>query len=139
MCYSDSAGQLKKDKEPSLLEVIPKLVDNENQLNSVPSQGGNSWLGELLLTNNGRPSNSICRNVAVIAREGGRALDERKCFEGILWILWTGAPWSELPERYGSKSAVHRRLKEWAETDVLLNLWRAFLDLLSGRQKVRSR
>jgi len=25
---------------------------------------------------------------------GGRPpADDRKCFEGILWILWTGAPW----------------------------------------------
>jgi transposase len=32
---------------------------------------------------------------------GGRPpADDRKCFEGILWILWTGSPWSELPERY---------------------------------------
>lgn len=23
--------------------------------------------------------------------------DARHCFEGIRWILWTGAPWSELP------------------------------------------
>ncbi|MDP7665080.1 MAG: transposase, partial [Nitrospinota bacterium] len=30
--------------------------------------------------------------------KGGRPwADNRKCFEGILWILWTGAPWSELP------------------------------------------
>lgn len=71
-------------------------------------------------------------------RKGGRPpVDDRKCFEGILWILWTGAPWSELPEKYGSKSTVHRRLKTWAETDVLLNLWRAFLNQLSDQQKVR--
>ena len=52
-------------------------------------------------------------------RRGGRPrLSDRQCFEGILWVLWTGAPWSELPERYGSKSAAHsrlRRLSEWAE------------------------
>ena len=34
---------------------------------------------------------------------GGRpTADDRKCFEGILWILWTGSPWSELPRKYGS-------------------------------------
>jgi transposase len=70
--------------------------------------------------------------------KGGRLpLDDRQCFEGILWILWTGAPWSELPDRYGSKSAVHRRLKGWAEGEVLINLWRAFLDQLSDHQNVR--
>jgi transposase len=37
-------------------------------------------------------------------KKGGRPpSDDRKCFEGILWILWTGAPWSELPERYGKR------------------------------------
>jgi len=25
--------------------------------------------------------------------------DDRRCFEGMLWILWTGAPWSELLRR----------------------------------------
>jgi transposase len=38
---------------------------------------------------------------------GGRPpLSDRQCFEGILWILWIGAPWSELPARYSSKSGV---------------------------------
>ncbi len=45
--------------------------------------------------------------------------DDRKCFEGMLWILWAGALWSELPARYGSKRTVHRRLKAWAEAGVL--------------------
>src|SRR5215213_8081311 len=68
------------------------------------------------------------------SRCGGRPpLSDRQCFEGILWILWTGAPWSELPPRYGSKSAVHRRLSGWAESGVLLNLWRAFLDQLTTK------
>ena len=72
------------------------------------------------------------------SRKGGRpSADNRKCFEGILWILWTGAPWSELPERYGSKSTVHRRLCQWAKHGVLLNLWRAFLNQLNDRQKIR--
>jgi transposase len=70
--------------------------------------------------------------------KGGRPpADDRKCFEGILWMLWTGAPWSAWPERYGSKSTVHRRLTEWAASDVLLNMWRVFLDQLDDRQKVR--
>jgi hypothetical protein len=32
------------------------------------------------------------------APRGGRPrVDDRRCVEGILWILWTGAHWSELP------------------------------------------
>ena len=69
---------------------------------------------------------------------GGRPpADDRKCFEAILSILWTGAPWGELPARYGSKSSVDRRLKESAESGVLLDMWRAFLDQLEDRHKVR--
>ena len=29
-------------------------------------------------------------------RSGLSRVDDWKCFEGILWILWTGVPWSEL-------------------------------------------
>ncbi len=69
---------------------------------------------------------------------GGRPpASNRKCFEGILWILWTGAPWSELPTRYGSSSAVWRRLKKWSADGTLLDLWRAFLSELNDRDKIR--
>jgi transposase len=31
---------------------------------------------------------------------GGRPrLEDRRCFEGILWILWTGAQWKALPRK----------------------------------------
>jgi transposase len=70
-------------------------------------------------------------------KKGGRPqADDCQCCEGILWILWMGAPWSELPARYGLKSVVHRRLTGWAESGVLLDMWRAFLDQLEDRKKV---
>ncbi len=72
------------------------------------------------------------------SRRGGRPrIDDRRCLEGILWILWTGAQWSELPRRYGSPSTCWRRLKQWEETGVLLQLWRAFLAQLNDAQKLR--
>ena len=68
---------------------------------------------------------------------GGRpTADARRCFEGILWILWTGAPWSELPPRYGSPSTCWRRLRQWEVSGVLLALWRAFLAQLKDRKSV---
>ena len=70
--------------------------------------------------------------------QGGRPpVDDRQCFEGILWILWTGAQWEELPARYGKKSTVHDRLKLWTRNGVLENLWRAFLIRLNDRQHIR--
>jgi transposase len=68
---------------------------------------------------------------------GGRPrVDDRRCIEGILWILWTGAQWSELPQRYGSPSTCWRRLKYWEEMGLLLKLWRAFLAQLNDQQKL---
>jgi transposase len=72
------------------------------------------------------------------SHRGGRPrVEDRRCFEGILWILWTGAQWSELPRRYSSPSTCWRRLKDWEETGVLLKLWRAFLGQLNDQQKLR--
>jgi transposase len=62
---------------------------------------------------------------------GGRPrADPRRCIEGIIWVLWTGAPWSELPSRYGSPTTCWRRLRQWKESGVLLAPWRAFLNEL---------
>jgi transposase len=69
---------------------------------------------------------------------GGRPrVEDRRCCDGILWILWTGAQWSELPRRYGRPSTCWRRLKHWEETGVLHQLWRAFLARLHDQQKRR--
>jgi len=68
---------------------------------------------------------------------GGRpAADDRKCFEGILWIAWTGSPWAALPKEYGSASTCWRRLKEWEAGGVFLNMWRALLAELNDADKL---
>ena len=70
--------------------------------------------------------------------KGGRPpVEDRRCLEGILWILWTGAPWSELPREYGSSTTCWRRLRAWEERGVLLELWRAFLAQLQDQDKIR--
>ena len=69
-----------------------------------------------------------------VNRKGGRPwVKNRKVFEGILWVLRTGAPWSELPKQYGSASTCWRRLRDWEEQDVWVKAWRAFLAELDER------
>ena len=69
---------------------------------------------------------------------GGRPrADDRKCVEGILWVLWTGSPWRELPRRYGSPATCSRRLRDWEADGTLLALWRAFLAELHDADKRR--
>jgi len=43
---------------------------------------------------------------------GRKPLPNRPCFEGILWILRTGARWKDLPKRYPSPSTCWRRLRD---------------------------
>ena len=37
---------------------------------------------------------------------------------GIFWILGTGAPWRDLPERFGSCKTVHRYFSDWRRSGV---------------------
>ena len=68
---------------------------------------------------------------------GGRPwADNRRVLEGILWILRSGAPWKNLPEEYPHPSTCWRRLRDWEEQGVWLNIWRAFLGELNERQQL---
>jgi len=62
---------------------------------------------------------------------GGRPpADDRACFEGIPWVLKTGARWRDLPDQYPDPSTCWRRLRDWHESGVLKEMWRAFLSEL---------
>lgn len=68
---------------------------------------------------------------------GGRPwADARKVFEGILWVLRTGARWKDLPAQYPSPATCWRRLRDWEEAGVWLALWRAFLATLDARGRL---
>jgi transposase len=45
--------------------------------------------------------------------------DPRDVLNGILWILKTGAPWHDLPERYPPYQTCHRRYQAWVRAGVL--------------------
>ena len=45
--------------------------------------------------------------------------DPRDVLNGILWVLRTGAPWKDLPERYPPYATCFRRFKMWSEDGVL--------------------
>ena len=42
----------------------------------------------------------------------------RKAFDGICWILRAGAPWRDLPERYGPWRTVASRFYRWQKAGV---------------------
>lgn len=51
--------------------------------------------------------------------ETGRPnVDHRQIINGILWRERTGAPWRDLPERYGPWSTVYSRFWRWREAGI---------------------
>jgi transposase len=52
---------------------------------------------------------------------------------GILWILGTGAPWRDLPERFGSCKTVHRYFSQWRRTGIFAAIIEALQIKLDDR------
>jgi transposase len=52
-------------------------------------------------------------------RPGRPPADARKMLNGMLWILNTGAPWRDLPERYGPWRTVYDRFNLWSRDGTL--------------------
>ena len=51
-------------------------------------------------------------------RTGCPNRDHRQLLNGMLWIKRTGAPWRDLPERYGSWKTVWSRFYRWSKSGV---------------------
>src|SRR5262249_44195158 len=57
---------------------------------------------------------------------GARAKDNRLFVDAVLWIGKTGAPWRDLPERFGNWNSAWRRFDRWARRGV----WRKVFEVL---------
>lgn len=44
--------------------------------------------------------------------------DHRTIVNGIIWRLRTGAPWRDLPERYGPWQTVYSRFRRWQQAGI---------------------
>lgn len=52
-------------------------------------------------------------------------VDDRRVLNGIFWVLRTGSPWRDLPERYGPYTTVYNRYNRWAKRGVWLRVFEA--------------
>ena len=66
-------------------------------------------------------------------RSGQPPQDARSVLNGILWILRTGAPWKDLPERYPPRSTCHRRFQQWIRLGVFDKILTALAEDLRDR------
>ncbi len=46
---------------------------------------------------------------------GRRPTENRAVLNGILWRLRCGAPWRDVPEKYGKWNTIYRRFRRWSE------------------------
>jgi len=59
----------------------------------------------------------------------GRSGEDNRLFvEAILWMARVGAPWRDLPEKFGSWNSVFRRFRRWAQRGVFEGLFKALSD-----------
>jgi transposase len=65
---------------------------------------------------------------------GRRRIDDRRCLEGILFVLFSGLPWEAVPRELGvSGVTCWRRLQEWQQAEVWQRLLVVLVDELEQR------
>lgn len=54
----------------------------------------------------------------VKTKRGRPAQDHRQLLNGMIWVLRTGAPWRDMPERYGKWTTIYSRFQRWRKSGV---------------------
>ena len=54
--------------------------------------------------------------------------DDRRVINGIFFVLRTGSPWRDLPERYGPYTTAYNRYNRWAKAGVWLRIFEALAE-----------
>ena len=67
------------------------------------------------------------------ARTGRPSRDRRTLLNGLFWILHTGAPWRDLPERFGPWQTVYHHFAKWRRDGVFAEIIEALQITLDER------
>jgi transposase len=51
-------------------------------------------------------------------RRGVKPKSNRRILNGIFWVLRAGAPWRDLPERYGPYTTAYNRFNRWRKAGI---------------------
>lgn len=54
-------------------------------------------------------------------------VDDRRVLNGIFWVLRSGAPWADLPARYGPPTTIYNRFNRWRKAGV----WDRLMDAIT--------
>lgn len=55
-------------------------------------------------------------------------VDDRRVLNGIFWVLRSGAPWRDLPERYGPYTTAYNRFNRWRKAGI----WDRLMDAITA-------
>jgi transposase len=66
-------------------------------------------------------------------KTGRPAFDHRTILNGILWIDRTGAPWRDLPQRYGRWQTIASRFYRWRKAGI----WQRLLHTIQQQADAR--
>lgn len=55
-------------------------------------------------------------------------LGNRLFVEAVIWKFRSGAPWRDLPERFGNWKNIHKRFSRWAASGVWESLFKTLAD-----------
>jgi transposase len=66
-------------------------------------------------------------------RRGRPWKSRRSVLNGVLWVLRTGAPWADVPDRYPSYQTCHRRFQQWVRSGIMKGLLEALAVDLKAR------
>ena len=57
--------------------------------------------------------------------EGRPSKSNRQMLNAMLWINKTGAPWRDLPERFGPWQTVYSRFRLWSNNDIFKEMFKS--------------
>ena len=58
-------------------------------------------------------------------------VDDRRIMNAIFYVLRTGMPWRDLPERYGPYTTAYNRFNRWSERGI----WKRMFDRLATKSR----
>ena len=64
------------------------------------------------------------------ARKSART-DDRRIVNAIFYVLRTGMPWRDLPERYGPYTTAYNRFNRWSRRGI----WKRIFDTLAAKSR----
>ncbi len=66
-------------------------------------------------------------------RAGRPHVEHRRVMNGMFWVLCSGAPWRDLPERYGPWKTVYNRFNRWSKSGIINKIFNRLLSILDEK------